>query len=366
VFEAMPMLGGMLRYGIPAYRLPRHIVDWEIDGILALGMDARLNVKLGRDFSLKELQRSGFDSIFVGIGAWSVPHLCIPGEYATGVYRSLDFLSRVGSVFSTLQNKRVVVIGESNTAMDCARLSVRLGAESVTVICPCRRKDMTARKRDVERAEQEGVRIRHATQPVRVIYDTLGCAAHLIYRRLEVIGEEGSRHVRYAPLAGTDAPLPVDLVIVAYERKPDLTCLLEGEDSELDFRISPAANLDVERDTFRAASTDIFAAGDLHTGRATVISAVAGGRLAARSIHYLLTTGKIPVPANLQRKLNPHSILKDIRLAAALARTDVAEMPVAQRCKTITAEVVPTITAAQAVTECRRCLQCGTYCYDHA
>jgi formate dehydrogenase beta subunit len=363
--EAKPEPGGMLRYGIPAYRLPKSVVDWEIEGLLALGVAVRTGVKLGRDFTLTQLQRQGYEAVFVGIGAWSTPHLCVPGEYATGVLGSLDFLSQIGTVYASLTGRDVCVIGESNTAMDCARSSIRLGARTVTVICPCKREEMSARKRDVDRAVEEGVAIHFMTQPVRVDHDAIGCAIHLVFRRLRT-DSDGSRKnaPRCVPVDGSEQRTAVDLVITAYERKPDLTCLLDGEDKQIAFKITPNATLSADGETQLAAPPNIFAAGDLHTGRATVIGAISGGRLAAHSIHHLLTTGKVLVPPNRLKRINPRSILKDIRVIDTPARAKVSELPVALRKTALDREVVPTIGTAQAFTEARRCLQCGTYCYD--
>ena len=366
LFEARSDPGGMLRYGIPAYRLPRDIVDWEIRGILELGMEIRTQTALGRDFTLTELRHEGFESIFLGLGAWTIPPLCVPGETAEGVWHSLDFLAAVGADdLRNLKHKLVVVIGESNTAMDCARSSIRLGAGAVSVICPRDRQEVSARKRDVTRAEAEGVCIRFMMRPVRILSDTSGRVEGVVCRRFTPDPDGSRKQVRHLPIPGSDTLIDADLVIIAYERKPDLGCLLEGEDAAIGFKATPASTLAADGITFLAAAPDIFAAGDMHTGRATVVSAVAGGRMAARSIHYLLTTGKIPVPGNLHRRVNPRSILKGITIAPGPPRVTLKEMPVAVRTRSFTEEVVATLTDRQAHREAQRCLQCGTCCYAH-
>ena len=364
VFEAKPQLGGMLRYGIPEYRLPKKIVDWEIGGILDLGVDAHTGVKLGHDMTLKELEENGFEAFFLGLGAWHTPHLCIPGETATGVYGSLGFLSNIGTTITTLSNKHVIVVGESNTAMDCARSSIRLGAESVIVICSCDRKDMSARKRDVNRALEEGVVILYMTLPDRILTDADSSTTSLEYYRLKTVDEESKKNGRKVKIKGSRVSLKADLVIAAYERKPDMTCFFEGADAERDFKISRKATLNVEKYSHLAIAPNIFAAGVLYTGRATVISAVAGARLAARSIHHLLTFGTIALPANIQSRVNPKSILKNIRVSQTTLRTTIPELPVAMRRHSFVEEVVATISDQQALDEASRCLQCGTYCYD--
>lgn len=364
IFEAKPQLGGMLRYGIPEYRLPKKIVDWEIEGILGLGIEVRPLVKLGYDFTLMELGQKGFDAFFLGLGAWSIPHLCIPGEAAGGVYGSLDFLSHVNTTIKTLARKRIIVVGDSNTAMDCARSSIRLAAESVTVICSCVRKDMSARKRDVDRALEEGVHIYMETLPVQIESNTNGDVSGVEYCRLEKDTEGSNKPNRKKILKGSNTLLNADIVIAACERKPDMTCILEGNSTGHDFHITSKETLDAERFSQLAAAPNIFAAGDLHTGRSTVISAVAGGRLSARSIHYFLTTGSIPQPGNLARKVNPKSILKNICVSSTIAKLTIPELPVSIRCDSFAEEVVSTISGEQALRESSRCLECGTLCYN--
>ncbi|WP_319408086.1 FAD-dependent oxidoreductase [uncultured Desulfosarcina sp.] len=366
VFEARCDPGGMLRYGIPAYRLPRHIVDWEIRGILELGVEIRTQAALGRDFTLTALRHEGYEAIFLGLGAWTIPPLCVSGEAAEGVWQSLDFLAAVGvGDLRNLKHKQVVVIGESNTAMDCARCSIRLGAGAVSVICPRDRQEVSARKRDVTRAEAEGVCIRFMTRPVRILAEPSGRVEGVICQHVMPDPDASPKQDCYFPIPGSDTRIDADLVIVACERKPDLECLLEGEDAAIGFKTTPATTLAADDITLMAAAPDIFAAGDMHTGRATVVGAVAGGRRAARSIHHLITNGEIPVPGNLHRRVNPRSILKGITTAPGPPRVALKELPVAVRTRSFTEEVVATLTDRQAHREAQRCLQCGTCCYAY-
>jgi NADPH-dependent glutamate synthase beta subunit-like oxidoreductase len=364
IFEAQPQLGGMLQYGIPAYRLPKKIVAWEIEGVVGLGVAVHTEMTLGRDFAMEELTNKGFKAIFLGLGAGITPPLGIPGETVKGVHKSLAFLSQVGTSISSLEGKQVIVIGESNTAMDCARTSIRLGAESVDVICPCERKEMSARKRDVDRAIDEGVRVSTMAQPKRIIVGTTGSVAGLAYCRHRII-TAGSQNDK-TQIKGSDAFLNADLIIAAFERKPDLTWFLGEAGAKYGFQVTRNATLAVEKFSQLAVAPNIFAAGDLHTGRATVIGAVAGGRLAARSIHHLLVTGKIALPGMLQLKVNPKSILKTVEVGAATEKLKIPEIPVSQRRRSFVEEVVATIDDDTALKEASRCLQCGTYCYDWA
>ena len=363
IFEAKPKLGGMLTYGIPEYRLPKRIVDWEINGILQLGIEVRTRCVIGQGFNLQTLENEGFEAVFLGIGAWVVPPLGIPGETAQGVIASLAFLDQVGRTLYNLENLHVVVIGESNTAIDCSRSGIRLRAKSVTVLCPCIRKDMSANKRDIDRAMEEGVQILFLTQPTRVMTDPVGHVTHLAYCRLTENTEIAGKQVRPNPIPGYEALLKADTVIVALERKPDLACLQEPH-KPFPFKATAHHTLAVDADTLQTDLPHVFAAGDLYTGRATVIKAVSGGRQAARSIHYLLTQGRIPRPQNIQKKIIPKSILKHVTVADHIPRVRIREVPVEIRCRSFTEEVKGSISKANALLEARRCLNCGLVCFD--
>ena len=363
VFEARSEPGGMLRYGIPAYRLPRDVVAWEIGGILDLGIEIKTRNVLGRDVTLGALRQMGFEAIFLGTGAWTVPDLCVPGEDADGVWKSLDFLAAVGNRIENLHQARVAVVGESNTAMDCARSSIRLGAKSVTVICPRDRQEMSARKRDVTRAEAEGAAIHCLTHPLRIEADHTGHVRRVVYGRLTPAVGGDAKAGTYNVLPGSAIAIAIDLVIIAYDRQPYLQCLMDGEAAPVGLRVTRRGTLATDEMTQLAAAPDIFAAGDVSTGRATVVGAVAGGRLAARAIHYLLTDGMIAVPEDVRRRINPQSILKDVTIAPGPPRVALRELPVDLRRRSFTEEVVATITDRQARSEAGRCLRCGTLCY---
>lgn len=362
VFEKNPRLGGMLRYGITEYRLPKRVVDWDINGILELGVKTRKNMTLGKDFSFDDLKSEGFQAVSLGMGAWVIPPLRVDGEYSKGVVSSLDFLSRVGTGMADITNAFVVVIGESNTAMDCARSAVRLGADTVTVICPVRQKDMSARKNDVTRAIEEGVVIHFLTVPTRIDSDENGNASHIEYAYVEPVteaeGEIGKK------ISGFEEKIAATLIISAHERKPDLKYLLNGQKNGYGFTPSPKRTLDADKNTLMASPPNIFATGDMHTGRASVIAAVAEGRRAARSIHYLLTQGTIPYSDKIQKRINPKSILRKVPISEHISKVMVPELPVSLRKSSFIEEVQGTITEAQALKEASRCLRCGTLCND--
>ena len=359
IFEKNPRLGGMLRYGITEYRLPKRVVDWDINGILELGIETRKNMSLGTDFFFDDLKSEGFEAIFLGMGAWIIPSLCVDGS----VISSLDFLSHIGSAIRDLTHSFVVVIGESNAAMDCARSAVRLGAETVTVLCPVSQKDMSARKNDVTRAMEEGVLIHFLTAPTQIYSDAFGNASHIEYGHVEsVTKKEGDIGKK---INGFEKKINATLIISAYERKPDLEYLLNVQKNGYKFISSPKWTLDAEKNTLLASPPNIFAAGDMHTGRASVISAVAGGRQAARSIHYLLTRGTVPYSDKIQKRINPKSIIRKVPISEHIPKVVVPELPVSLRKASFIEEVQGTITEAQALKEASRCLRCGTLCNDN-
>jgi formate dehydrogenase beta subunit len=365
VYESRPEPGGMLRYGIPEYRLPRSVVAWEIEGILRLGVQVRTEATLGKDFSLKDLSEQGFEAVFLATGAWTVPHLCVPGEYAEGVVASLDFLTSASTRRPSLSKKQVAVIGESNTAMDCARICIRLGAKSVTVICPTARKEMTARKRDVERAEEEGVRILFGTSPVRVLLGPDGAAASLEFVELGLESAEETRMELQNREPGTRQIISSNLIVIAYERKPDLE-VFEKAGAGYPLFFTQEATLASQEGSLLAAAPNIFAGGDLRTGRATVVGAVAEGRHGANTIHHLLAFGKFPSEENLLRRVNPKSILKNVTVAHLVPKATVSELPVWMRVRSFIEEVEGPLSEEQAGNEAYRCLRCGTYCYDRS
>ncbi|MBC7336110.1 MAG: FAD-dependent oxidoreductase, partial [Clostridia bacterium] len=169
IFEAAPALGGMLRYGIPAYRLPKDVLDREIGLITELCAEVRLNTALGRDFTVADLKAQGFDAIFVGLGAQASQSLRVPGEELAGVIGGVDFLRRVASGERVTVGRRVAVVGGGNTAMDAARTSLRLGAEEVLVLYRRSRQEMPARAEEIVEAEEEGVIFHFLTNPVRLL-----------------------------------------------------------------------------------------------------------------------------------------------------------------------------------------------------
>ncbi|MFO7688326.1 MAG: FAD-dependent oxidoreductase, partial [Desulfobacterales bacterium] len=193
IFDMMPKLGGMIRYGIPEYRLPKEVLQWEIDGILNLGIEHRPNVKLGRDFTLADLETEGFDAVFMGIGAWKDYSLKVEGEDLKGCYTGIDFLTKFAvnqqagePARKVAIGRKCAVIGGGNTAIDCVRTLVRLGAEEVSIVYRRTRKEMPANEVEIVAAEHEGVKFHFLAAPTRISGDENGRVTHLEFLKMQL------------------------------------------------------------------------------------------------------------------------------------------------------------------------------------
>ncbi|WP_367883448.1 FAD-dependent oxidoreductase [Thermococcus peptonophilus] len=212
IFEAMPELGGMMRYGIPPYRLPRDVLDRDIATVIGTGIEVKTNTALGRDVTLEEL-REEYDAVFLGVGAWRSRRMGIPGgEELEGVMHGIEFLRKVNMGEEVKLGERVIVVGGGNTAMDVARTALRLGAK-VTVVYRRSRAEMPANEREVEEAMEEGVEFLFLTNPVRILGDGKVEEVELIKMRLREPDASGRR--RPIPIEGSEFRVKADNVILA-------------------------------------------------------------------------------------------------------------------------------------------------------
>jgi NADPH-dependent glutamate synthase beta subunit-like oxidoreductase len=363
IFEAMPFLGGQVRYGIPEYRLPKADLDWEIQGILDLGVEARVNTRFGRDFTIESLKAEGYEAVFLGIGAWQASGMYAEGEDLDGVMGGIEFLTAHAMGQGPDVGKHVIVVGGGNTAIDAARTCVRLGAE-VTLMYRRTRAEMPANMEEIVGAEDEGVQFRFLAAPARVIGDESGRATHLEYYEMELGEPDASGRRRPIKKEGSEARMAADLIIPAIGQKPDLTCLYDENSGECPLETTKWQTIVADEQTFETIVPGVFTAGDVYTGPDLVISAIGDGRKAARSIHYHMTRGAVPVPATTQRSMIPYTLFKEID---AVERKERAVMP--HLChgdeRTCTfSEVEGALTEPQALAEADRCLRCGLVCYD--
>lgn len=285
VFEKYPILGGMLTVGIPAYRLPRSVVDAEIETIRRLGVEFKTGVEIGKDTTIGQLRQEGYRAFFLGVGA----HLCrsieIEGEDLEGVHHGLDLLRKANLDRPPALGRRVAVIGGGNVALDAARTTLRLGAEEIIVIYRRSLAEMPANDEEIEECREEGIEFMMLTAPIRFLGSQGGDsgprkvqAVECIRMRLAEPDASGRR--RPVPIPGTEFTLKVDQVIPAIGQESDWACLTE----ECACHLNDWGTLKVDPLTLQTSETDVFAGGDAVTGPRTVIEAIAAGKEAAISI----------------------------------------------------------------------------------
>ncbi len=361
IYESMPKLGGMLRYGIPEYRLPKKVLDWEIEGILELGIEAKTNVCFGKDITLEYFKKNQFEAIFIGLGAWAEHQLDIEGINAKGVYSGIKFLEKFHRGDKIDIGKNVAVIGGGNTAIDCARSALRLGADQVTIVYRRSRDEMPANPVEIVAAEEEGVQFNFLSAPNRVDLPNKKVAGLEIIKM--TLGDpDPSGRRRPIPVEGSEYILPCDMIIQAVGQKPDLDYLKQDK-FLISLNITKWNTIEAEEDTLQTDIPFIFTGGDCFTGPGLAVEAIAAGRYAARSIHYYLMEGKIPPIKDRQMDFIPESLHQSIKGVETKPRVYEPVVTLEDRIGTFK-EVEGTIDEEDALYESTRCLNCGIYCYD--
>ena len=353
IFEELPEPGGMLRCGIPAYRLPRDVLDREIQDILAAGVELRAGVRVGREISFDQLGQE-FDIIFLAVGAHQSYALNIPGEDAEGVLGAVEMLRayHLGRNFQI--GKKVAVIGGGNSAMDAARTAIRLGADSVTIYYRRERKDMPAQEPEIQAAEAEGVEIEYLVGPAQVkVTNSKVSGLQLIRMKLGRMGPDGRRLPE--PIPGSEFLVEADTIISAISQAADLEFLPETS------RVEKTRNAIKVDEASRTSRPGVSAAGDGVTGPSSVIAAMASGRRAAAEIIEHLTGEPLPFG---KLPLEPRGVGDPLAIAEDVPQQPRQEM--AQRQPKVRRrdfeEVDFGFTADQAMAEAKRCLQCSGCC----
>ncbi len=294
IFEALHAPGGVLMYGIPEFRLPKKIVQAEVDYVKKLGVDIKTDHMIGRLYTIDELFELGFDAVFIGTGAGLPRFMRIPGENLGGIYSANEFLIRVNLVKAYMfpeydtpirVGKKVAVIGGGNVAMDSARSALRLGAEEVMIVYRRSKEEMPARLEEIENAEEEGVKFKFLTAPVKFLGDESGGVTGMkcIAMRLGEPDESGRR--RPIPIEGSEFVVDVDTVIIAIGQTPNP--IIQRTTKGL--KTTRWGTIVTNEKTGKTFRKGVYAGGDVVSGAATVISAMGAGKRAARSIHrYLL------------------------------------------------------------------------------
>jgi NADPH-dependent glutamate synthase beta subunit-like oxidoreductase len=370
IFDMMPKLGGMVRYGIPEYRLPKEVLQWEIDGILNLGIECKTNVKLGVDFNIASLVSAGYNAIFLGVGAWSDYSLRVEGEDLKGCYTGIDFLTKFARDQQAAEpeypipiGRKCAVIGGGNTAIDCVRTLVRLGAEEVAIVYRRTRKEMPANEVEIVAAEHEGVQFHFLAAPTRVVGNEHGHVTHLEFQQMKLGEPDASGRRRPVPIEGSETLMEVDMLITAIGQGPDVAFIDEGKPVN-ELNVTRWNTIDADPEILQSSVPYIFTAGDAFTGASLVVEAIGGGRRAARTIHRYLTEQAIePVPKSLRKKHIPESLFEHVNGVNKNKRAEMPELPVAERIKSF-AEADLVLKEDTALNESRRCLDCCRLCYN--
>ncbi|MBO7143393.1 MAG: NADPH-dependent glutamate synthase [Salinivirgaceae bacterium] len=289
VFEALHEIGGVLKYGIPEFRLPNSVVDAEIDTLRKMGVNFQPNTIIGKTISYEQLHEMGFDGIFVGSGAGLPRFMNIPGENLIGVMSSNEYLTRInlmgagrGQGFDTpvLKGKNVVVCGGGNTAMDSARTAKRMGAETVTLVYRRGLDELPARAEEVHHAMEEGIDFHVLHNPLEYHGDENGRVKEAVLQVMELGEPDASGRRSPVPVEGKTETIPADLVVVAIGVSPNPIIPTNFKGLE----ISKKGTIVVGEETMQSAVSDVFAGGDIVRGGATVILAMGDGRKAAANM----------------------------------------------------------------------------------
>ena len=359
IFESNPQLGGMLRYGIPEYRLPKAILDKEIDAITNLCHQIRCNVSLGKDFSIESLKDEGYEAIFLALGAQASQKIKVEGEDLPGVLAGIGFLKDVALGKKMNLGQKVVVIGGGNTAIDAARTALRLGVGEVTIVYRRSRSEMPAADEEIEQAEQEGIQLHFLAAPVKLIaqngrVNTMECIKM-------ALGEpDASGRRRPEPITGSEFTIEIDTVIAAIGQTLDGARF--SHDGQVKF--NRRGYISIKQETMETSIEGVFAGGDCSSGPATVVEAVAAGRKTAISINQYFNGQQItPLekPYNCTKGELDEIDTEDYADVQRIPRTEMPALDTEAR-KQNFSEIELGFTQEMAKAEAERCLSCG--CQD--
>jgi glutamate synthase (NADPH/NADH) small chain len=297
IFEALHKAGGVLVYGIPEFRLPKDIVDYEIAALKKMGVQIHMNTIVGRTFTVDDLKGAmGFDGVFIGIGAGLPVFMNIPGENLSGVYSANEYLTRSNLMKAYLfpkydtpiiMGKNVAVVGGGNVAMDSVRTALRLGAENAYLVYRRSSKEMPARTEEIHHAEEEGVNFQLLTNPIEVLDDGKGRVRALRCVKMQLGEADADGRCKVSPMCGTEFEIAVDTVVIAIgtSSNPLLTATMP------ELKLNKWGYIEADENG-RTNMPLVYAGGDIVTGSATVILAMGAGRKAAKAIHEDLTGKK--------------------------------------------------------------------------
>ena len=354
IFEKAPIAGGVLRYGIPDYRLPPAILEQEVNYIKKLGVDIQLNVSIGKDRPVAGLFDEGFKAIFLAVGAPQSVKLNIENEAAGGVLPGIDYLNQLNCKEPVKTGKVVVVVGGGDVAIDASREAIRQGASEVKMLYRRSRSEMPAAKSEIRDAEEEGVKIELLVNPIAVLTEA-GKVSGMRCIRMELGAPDQSGRRRPVPVAGSEFDIPCDMVIPAIGQRVSGK-FLEGTEG---IDMTPWGTVMADPVTFHTNFPGVFAGGDLFTGPSNAVEAVAAGQQAAISIEKFLQEEELTEqrpgrPSGSNWKGIPQDIVRQ-------PRAQMCVLPVAKRITNYD-EIELGFTEEQARAETARCVDCGSCC----
>lgn len=349
VFEALPVAGGMLAVGIPEYRLPKKMLDWEIEVIQKPGIDIRLNTPVN---DIEALFGDGYQAVFIATGAHKGDKMGIPGEELDGVYDAIDFLREANLGRDVNVGRKVAVVGGGNSAIDAARVALRKGAHEVHILYRRERRDMPALIEEIHAAEEEGVHLHCLTAPVKITGSGRVTGVECVRMALEVFDKSGRRTPK--SIKGSEYSIDVDTVIEATGQRPD-TSFLNGNG----VKATRGGTIVADPRTLATGRPGVFAGGDVHTGAATVIEAVAAGQRAASSIRRYLDGEELSplVERDGHVPVEVPPVMPTEEELAEKPRLKIDEIPAAEK-RTSFKEAVLPYGAKEATEEAARCLRC--------
>lgn len=359
IFEALPVAGGMLAVGIPSYRLPKEVLQRDIDVIIKAGVDIRLNTQVGKDLTVNDLQKGGYKAILIATGTHESIKLDVPGQALEGVVDGLSFLRNINLGKKAKIGGKVVVIGGGNVAVDSARSARRLGSKDVTIVYRRSRAEMPASEEEVSDAEEEGVEIKYLAAPTNIV-GINGKVQGLECVRMKVGAPDESGRRQPIPIKDSEFRVECDIVIPAIGQSADLSFV--SGDSEI--RSMDNGALIADPETFETGRGGIFAAGDVVSGPATVIEAMAAGKKVAKAIDCYLRGEKYK---REDKTFTPATHVEPIVISTEERERlwpKTERLPVAMRTENFR-EVELGFTPKMATTEAMRCLRCDLIASRH-
>lgn len=352
IYDAMPKMGGMLRYGIPQYRLPKEVLDMEIDTIASLGVEMKNNVKIGKDITLSQIKAEN-DAVIVAIGAWTSSSMGVEGENLDGVIGGIDFLRSIAMKNPVDIGKNVAVCGGGNTAMDACRSAVRLGAENVYVIYRRTRAEMPAEKVEIDEAEEEGVIYKFLCNPTEIIGEN-GKVKAVKLQKMELGEPDAGGRRRPVPIEGAFETIELDSVIMAIGQKINIAGFEELE-------LTSRGNIAADTLSFRTSMEGVFAVGDAtNKGASIAVEAIGEAQKASEIVDSYLKG------VNAEYK-KPYFVEKTVTAADLADREKISRAVMPQRSpeerKHDFDEINLGFSAEEAMAEAKRCLECG--CHDY-